>query len=170
MTTIIKLQTQAAPLFPLSLYFLFKRKDISRSRLDNAPCIRLVMSQEATVVPLVLSSQKGLQNCNRRPLFTDRQRAGLPVLIYCCPLSLYFICFIKIFGDPFVLMVHIVCLISFFLLDYYYFYYVYILQYRTRDDIVHLTSFFDHRVIFFSRVLLYTICLFFVPVLPVDTT
>ena len=37
------------------------------------------------------------------------------------------------------------------------------LYYHTRDDIVHLTSFFDHQG-FFSRALLYTICLFFVPV------
>ena len=40
-----------------------------------------------------------------------------------------------------------------------------LLYYHTQDCIVRLTSFFDRQIIFFSRVLLYTICLFFVPVL-----
>ena len=35
------------------------------------------------------------------------------------------------------------------------------LYYHTQDDTVHLTSFFYHQIIFFSRVLLNIICLFF---------
>ena len=41
-------------------------------------------------------------------------RASISVLKYCCSFSLYFICFIMLFSDPFVLMVYIVNLLSYF--------------------------------------------------------
>ena len=67
-----------------------------------------------------------------------------------------------IFDDKFVLIVHIVYLISFFvhwnILSSIMCIFLY---HNNQYDIVHLTSFFDHQIIFFSRVSLYTICLFF---------
>ena len=67
-----------------------------------------------------------------------------------------------IFDGPFVRMVYLVYLISFFL------HWTIILSimgillyYRTRYHIVHLTSFLNHQIIVFSHLLLYTICLFF---------
>ena len=47
----------------ISDFIPIKRWGISRSRLDNAPGVRLVTAQEAAAaIPLVLLAQRGLQN------------------------------------------------------------------------------------------------------------
>ena len=93
---------------------------------------------------------------------TTRWASCLDVLFL---IQFIFYIFIFIFDDPSVLMVHIFYLISFVVC-----YTIIIsimcifLYYHTWDYIFHLASFFYHHIIVFSRVLLYTICLFFVPV------
>ena len=66
-----------------------------------------------------------------------------------------------LFDDLFVLMICIVYLISFSsLLTILIPIMCILLYYNTQDCIVCLTSFFDHHIIVFSRVLLHTILLF----------
>ena len=82
--------------------------------LEKTLGVLIFMSQAAVGVgPLVISSQRGLRNRTSQAIFMAQKCTGHPVLIYCCSFSLYYIYFMMIFDDPFVLMLHIVYLISF---------------------------------------------------------
>ena len=93
---------------------------------------------------------------------TMRRDSCLDILLF---IQIIFYMFRMIFDNPFLFMVHIVYLISLFI---YLTILIYILciflYYHTWYDIVHLVSVFDHQIIVSSRLLLYTVCLFFVPV------
>ena len=59
----------------------------------------------SVAIPLVLPSQSGLRHRAGQTIFTVRQHAVRPISIYCCSFSLYFICFMMIYDDLFVIMV-----------------------------------------------------------------
>ena len=102
-------------------------------------------------------------NCTDRQILTARQRAGRPVSMY-----IYFIQFtFYMFYDAFWWYVRTYGI--HFLFDIYIFHWniflsimCIFLYYHTQDCIDNLTSFLDHHIIVFSRVLLYSIWSFFV--------
>ena len=85
--------------------------------------------------------------------------SSLNILLF---IQFIFICFMMIFDDPFLRMVYIFYLIYIFVHFTVLISIIFILlYYHTQYFIVNLKSFFDHQIIVFSRVLLYTIHFFF---------
>ena len=140
-------QTQAAPLFPLNLHFPLRRWG---RRLYCHGLGGSVGGPSCTFFSKGVTELYWSTNIHG----STTLQASVSVSMYYFSFSLYLICFMILFDDPFVITANIVYLISFFVHQTIIIYIMCILlSYFTQECIVNLKSFFDHKIIVFSRVL-----------------